>query len=82
MIFDKPVNLKYKYDNRTFWCRGYSVDTIGHKQKSISGYTRNQRQEDIIADQLALLDTVEPCTRALRCVCKEVFLSMVRRTLS
>lgn len=26
MIFDQFANLKYKYGNRTFWCRGYYVD--------------------------------------------------------
>ncbi len=29
MIFDKNANLKYKYGNRNFWCRGYYVDTVG-----------------------------------------------------
>lgn len=28
MIFDKHANLKYKYGNRHFWCRGYYVDTV------------------------------------------------------
>ncbi len=28
MIFDKYTNLKYKYGNRQFWCRGYYVDTV------------------------------------------------------
>lgn len=28
MIFDKYANLKYKYGNRQFWCRGYYVDTV------------------------------------------------------
>ena len=29
MKFDKYANLKYKYENRHFWCRGYYVDTVG-----------------------------------------------------
>ncbi len=29
MIFEKHENLKYKYGNRHFWCRGYYVDTVG-----------------------------------------------------
>ena len=29
MIFDRHANLKYKYGNRHFWCRGYYVDTVG-----------------------------------------------------
>ena len=28
MIFDQFANLKYKYGNRHFWCRGYYVDTV------------------------------------------------------
>ena len=27
IIFDRHANLKYKYGNRMFWCRGYDVDT-------------------------------------------------------
>ena len=27
MIFEKYANMKYKYGNRHFWCRGYYVDT-------------------------------------------------------
>ena len=33
MIFDKFANLKYKYGNRHFWCRGYYVDTVGKNTK-------------------------------------------------
>ena len=29
MIFDRHANLKYKYGNRHFRCRGYYVDTVG-----------------------------------------------------
>lgn len=28
MIFERHANLKYKYGNRHFWCRGYYVDTV------------------------------------------------------
>ena len=31
MIFDRHANLKYKYGSRSFWCRGYYVDTVGRK---------------------------------------------------
>ena len=47
MIFDKHVNLKYKYENRHFWCRGYYVDTVGRYGGAIKEYIRNQLQEDI-----------------------------------
>ena len=33
MIFDRHANLKYKYGNRHFWCRGYFVDTVGKTQR-------------------------------------------------
>lgn len=62
MIFDKHANLKYKYGNRKFWCRGYYVDTVGRNQKAITEYIRNQLQEDIVADQLTLFETVDPFT--------------------
>ena len=50
MIFDRHANLKYKYGNRKFWCRGFYVDTVGRNQKRIEAYIRNQLQEDVIAD--------------------------------
>ena len=62
MIFDRHANLKYKYGNRHFWCRGYYVDTIGKNKKKIAEYIRNQLQEDIINDQLSLFETVDPFT--------------------
>ena len=42
MIFDRHANLKYKYGNRHFWCRGYYVDTVGKNKKAIEEYIRNQ----------------------------------------
>ena len=42
MIFDKHANLKYKYGNRNFWCRGYYVDTAGKNKERIAEYVRNQ----------------------------------------
>ena len=54
MIFDRHANLKYKYGNRHFWCRGYYVDTVGRNKKAIAEYIRNQLQEDIASDQISL----------------------------
>ena len=51
MIFDRHANLKYKYGNRHFWCRGYYVDTVGKNKKTIEEYIRNQLQDDIANDQ-------------------------------
>ena len=62
MIFDRHANLKYKYGNRHFWCRGYYVDTVGRNEKKIAEYGRNQLQEDIIADQLSLKEYIDPFT--------------------
>ena len=50
MIFEKYANMKYKYGNRHFWCRGYYVDTVGRNKKAIAEYIRNQLQEDISYD--------------------------------
>ena len=62
MIFDRHANLKYKYGNRKFWCRGFYVDTVGRNQKRIEAYIRNQLQEDVIADQLSLFEEYDPFT--------------------
>ena len=62
MIFERHANLKYKYGNRHFWCRGYYVDTVGRNQKKIAEYIRNQLKEDYQADQLSLFEPVDPFT--------------------
>ena len=62
IIFDRHANLKYKYGNRHFWCRGYYVDTVGKNTKKIAEYIRNQLQEDIAGDQLTLFESVDPFT--------------------
>lgn len=46
MIYEKWENLKYKYRNREFWCRGYYVDTVGKNAKKIQEYIQNQIKED------------------------------------
>ena len=62
MIFDRHANMKYKYGNRHFWCRGYYVDTVGRNKKAIEEYIKNQLQEDIAADQISLKEFVDPFT--------------------
>lgn len=62
MIFDRHANLKYRYGNRHFWCRGYYVDTVGRNEKAIREYVKNQLQEDIAADQISLQEYVDPFT--------------------
>ena len=62
MIFEKYANLKYKYGNRHFWCRGYYVDTVGKNKKAIAEYIRNQLKEDYEEDQMNLIEYVDPFT--------------------
>jgi putative transposase len=62
MIFDRHANLKYKYGNRHFWCRGYYVDTVGRNAKVIEEYIKNQLQEDIASDQISLNEYIDPFT--------------------
>ena len=64
MIFDRHANLKYKYGNRHFWCRGYYVDTVGKYEGAIREYIQNQLQEDIMNDQISLKEYVDPFTGA------------------
>ena len=62
IIFDRHANLKYKYGNRHFWCRGYYVDTVGRNKKAIEKYIKNQLQEDIMNDQLTIKEYIDPFT--------------------
>ena len=62
MIFDRHANLKYRYGNRHFWCRGYYVDTVGKNEKKIAEYIREQLQSDIAEDQISLKEFVDPFT--------------------
>ena len=62
MTFDRHANMKYKYGNQHFWCRGYYVDTVGKNTKRIAEYIRNQLQEDIANDQLTLFENIDPFT--------------------
>ena len=62
MIFDRHANLKYKYGNRHFWCRGYYVDTVGRNKKVIEKYIQNQIEEDFANDQISLKEYVDPFT--------------------
>ena len=55
-------NLKYKYGNRQFWCRGYYVDTVGKNAKKIQEYIQNQLKEDQIHDQMTMREFQDPFT--------------------
>ena len=62
MIFDRHANLKYKYGSRSFWCRGYYVDTVGRNQRIIEEYIRNQLEEDCAYEQMTLKEYIDPFT--------------------
>ncbi len=62
MIFDIHANLKYRYGNRKFWCRGYYVSTVGRNREKITQYIRDQLREDYTADQLSLFEEYDPFT--------------------
>ncbi len=60
MIFDRHANLKYRYGNRQFWCRGYYVDTVGRNKKE--EYIKNQLQEDVLHNQMTMKEFIDPFT--------------------
>ena len=62
IIFERHGQLKYRYGNRKFWCKGYYVDTVGRNQKVIAQYIREQLQEDMVCDQMTLKELVDPFT--------------------
>ena len=62
LIYQKFANMKFKYRNREFWCRGYYVDTVGKNKKAIEEYIRNQLMEDEMMDQMTMKEYVDPFT--------------------
>lgn len=62
MIFDRHADLKYKYGNRHFWCRGYYVDTVGKYEGAIKEYIKNQLQDDRMNDQISMKELIDPFT--------------------
>ena len=54
MLYEQFGELKYKYRNREFWCRGYYVDTVGKNESRIAEYVKNQLKEDEMGEQLRL----------------------------
>ena len=61
MIYQRWSDLKYKYRNRSFWCRGYYVDTVGKNEVAIQKYIKEQLNEDRQAEQLTM-DKIDPFT--------------------
>ena len=59
MIYSRWGNMRYKYRNREFWCRGYYVDTVGKNTKKIKEYIANQLKEDKLSDQMTI-EEIDP----------------------
>ena len=60
IIFERYSNLKYKYGNRHFWCRGYYVSTVGGNKNGIAKYIREQEKEDMMYDQISFKEYQDP----------------------
>lgn len=60
MIFDRHVNLKYKFGNRKFWSEGYDVSTVGLNEATIQKYIREQEKSDLISDKLSTKEHIDP----------------------
>lgn len=61
-VYEKYGNMKFKYRNREFWCRGYYVDTAGKNAKKIEGYIKSQLKEDEVNGQMTIFDDEDPFT--------------------
>lgn len=60
LIYQKWANMKFKYRNREFWCRGYYVDTVGKNTAKIKEYIANQLKEDKEMEQMTITELVDP----------------------
>ena len=56
MIYEQFGELKYKYRNREFWCKGYYVDTVGKNKSRIAEYIKHQLDEDKLGNQLSIAE--------------------------
>ena len=63
ILFERHANLKYKYGQRHFWCRGFYVDTVGRNEKAIKEYIQNQEKEDMISDQISIKEYTDPFSK-------------------
>ena len=60
MIFERFANLKYKFDNKVFWTKGYYVSTVGLDTKKVQEYIRGQEKEDLMTDSMSTKEYVDP----------------------
>ena len=56
LIYQKYANMKFKYRDRIFWCRGYYVDTVGKNTQKIKEYIANQLKEDKLTEQMTITE--------------------------
>ena len=66
MIYEQFGELKYKYRNREFWCKGYYVDTVGKNSNRIAEYIKHQLEEDHLGDQIRIPEVDEFATKQKR----------------
>lgn len=53
MLYEQYGDMKYKYRNLEFWCRGYYVDTVGkdkQKKRSVYQASAGRRSDGRTAD--------------------------------
>ena len=60
LIYQKYANMIFKYRDRTFWCRGYCVDTVGKNTQKIKEYIANQLKEDKLTEQMTITEVIDP----------------------
>ena len=60
MIFERFVNLKYKFGNKFLWTKGYFVSTVGLDTKVVEQYIRDQEKEDLMTDSMSTKEYVDP----------------------
>ena len=62
MVYERFGDMKFRYRNRQFWCRGYYIDTVGKNAQKIKEYIQNQLEEDKLGDQLSISFKEDPFT--------------------
>ena len=67
--------MKYKFDQRSFWCRGYYIDTVDKNAKRIAEYVRNQLQEDMMYEQISIKEYKTRST-GIRNACVETAMNL------
>ena len=60
LIYQKRANMRFKYRNREFWCRGYYVDTVGKNTTKVKEYIANQMKEDKMMEQMTITELLDP----------------------